>query len=209
MPRVIIILGIFVGTRHRDPRNITYTYYDGCMFLLPFVKFTIYSPLQPEEAVRVLRENVESVNWIIPIPIGKHKLFEGVINDRGPLVRFRIRSVLDHYSFKRHYSRFYGVIHPHPMGSRISITVRMHVITTAVWLVVWTGYILFLPLLLILLVSRDPLTFLIMSSILFLLAATAPMMLLNRRLRKESSWYIPPLSEIFGVTRETPDAEKQ
>lgn len=85
----------------------------------------------------------------------------------------------------------------------------MHVITTAVWLVVWTGQILFIQLLLILLVSRDPLTFLIMFSILFLLAAAASMMLLNRRLRKESSWYIPPLSEIFGVTRETPDAEKQ
>ena len=40
MPRVIVILGIFVGTRHRDPRNITYTYYDGCMVLTPLVTFT-------------------------------------------------------------------------------------------------------------------------------------------------------------------------
>lgn len=205
MPRVIVILGIFVGTRHRDPRNITYTYYDGCMFLLPFVKFTIYSPYQPEEAVRVLRENVEPVNWIIPIPIGKHKLFEGVIDDRGPLVRFRIRSVLDHYSFKRHYSRFYGVIHPHQQGSMISITVRMNAIETAIFLLIHPLLILYVFVAIVLLFSNNVFVFLFM----LLIAAAGPATLLNRRLRKESSWFIPRLSEILGVTPDSPDAEKR
>ena len=99
--------------------------------LLPYRRFDLLSPRQPHEVLEALSRQVEPRRWI---RLRASRRFEGTVTaptfDVARIISYRNSFV----------PQIHGTIAPEGSGSRISISMRLHVLTLA-FLVAWIALV--------------------------------------------------------------------
>ena len=103
------------------------------MRLLPYRKFEVRSPLAVEAIVQLLRSSVEPRR---ALRVGPGQCpFEGTVTD----ATFDIRRIIAYRN--AFLPKIQGTIAPDPPGSRISITMRLH-LAALIFMALWLGAVL-------------------------------------------------------------------
>src|SRR6188474_594186 len=104
------------------------------MDFLPYRKIELCSPLPVSEVVRLLENAVEPRRWLRWG--ASHCPFEGTVTEFA----FDIRRII---SYRNSFlPQIRGTISQDAAGSRISVTMQLHV-TVAAFMTVWLGFVFF------------------------------------------------------------------